>query len=91
MDQPKVVEFKMCKTCKAVKAIAKLITYYKECKQYNNTKDATDRMRQNKLYQQKHKDHVINRNLNYYYKMKDVNSSFEWFLGYKHLIKVYTF
>ena len=73
MDQTKEIEFKICKTCNAVKEISKFRTYYKECKQCINKKDATDRMRRNKMYYQKHKEYVINRNLNYYYKMKDVN------------------
>ena len=43
------LDIKCAKTCNAVKEIAKLITYYKECKHCINNKDATDKMRQTNL------------------------------------------
>ena len=73
MDQTNKIEFKIRKTCNAVKETSKFRTYYKEYKQCINKEDATDRMRRNKMYYQNFKEYVINRNLNYYYKMKHVN------------------
>ena len=101
MNQTKQIEFKISETCNTVNETSKLKTYYKECKQCINKKDATDWIRRNKMYYQKHKEYFINRYLNYYYKIKDVNSEgvecalisccFEWFLAYKYLITLYTF
>ena len=70
----------MCKTWNAVKEIANFITYYKVCKQCINKKDATDRMRQNTLYYQKHKDFVIKQNINHYLRIKNVNCGLSGFL-----------
>ena len=73
------------------KKTGKFIAYYKEYRQCNNKKDASVRIRQNKMNYQNHKDYVINRNLNFYYKMKNDNCYIEWFFGYKYLITEYTF
>ena len=55
MDQSKQIESKICKNCNADKETSKFRAYYKECKQWINKKDATDRMRLNKLYYPKPK------------------------------------
>ena len=69
MEQRELI-YKTCRTCQESKEILRYRPHALECKQCNNKKDAENHLQRTKIYYQKHKETIIKKNTDYYYKMK---------------------
>ena len=65
--------FKICKTCNESKEISKYRVSAKECKQCNNKKDYLNSLLRKKEHYKRNRDRIIKHNLDYYYKIKELN------------------